>query len=453
MPGPTTAPSQPAAPAASPSAPKAPTPAGPPPEIPDERPAVESWEDDLSGTISALPDVAPNEPQRRPGEKPGAPPRAGEPKAGAAAKPPEKPAAKAPEAPAKPTEKPAAPPAKAPTGKAALDPDNILAMEAEEGEDLPAPLVEELKKLPAHDLRIQTAKVAKVARQQQARIKQMESELAAAKTPKADPEKEALSKELAELRKSREADQEQIRHYNYLQSEEYKTKYEVPFAKAIARAHTTLKDFTVNNPDGTERPATPADFEELMKVNAQKAASLAKQKFGDGAEEILALRRKAVEIQEEAGEAVREARERAKERDNKRLAEDTQQREVLTKRWQQANEEIVEKYQELFGPNPEDPEENAVLAKGYEYVDKAHDPNISMDERIYRQAAIRHRAAALPREVRRRKAAEARVAELEQALKEYEESAPKTGSADGSHAAPSPEEETAEQAMEREFGS
>lgn len=340
------------------------------------------------------------------------------------AKPDPKPAAKKPElAPApKPSE----------GRKSKLDPDSLLSAEGVDDVVLPKEVVEELGKLDARNLRLQAAKLAQHVRAIGAKLKERDKEIEAARAPREDPEKQALAAEKERLVKAFDKAQEELRYAQYLRSDDYAKKFQEPFQQGLTDAYETVRELTIENAeDGTTRQAQPKDFDALLELPRGEAIRRAKAQFGDLADEVMSHVRNLTDIKKRAARASEEYRQKGEEINKERLAQQVQMRELQNKVWMQTNQELPRKYPELFGEDPNDKEGNEILAKGYLAVDKAHDATLPLEDRIARQAYIRHRAAALGRELFRRKRAEAKVAELQAIIDEYESSKPGLGASDG----------------------
>lgn len=360
------------------------------------------------------------------------------------ATPPEAPAKPATPAtpPAKPAEpaKPAATPAKPATPpdhggrKSKLDPDELLSVEGVDDAALPESVVEALKTLDARDLRLQSAKLAQRLRSVGVELKKKDAELGEARKPKEDPEKKSLLDERTALQKRLETAEVELRHTNYLKSEEYRSKFEAPFKETLAEAYSAITEFSVEQEDGTFRTATQKDFDHLLNLPRGEAIKVAKQQFGDAAEEILSYTRKLSEIRKGASRAADEHRAKGEELGKKQQSDLAAQREQHNQVWAKANETIATKYKHIFGKEEGDDEGNALIEQGYKDVDAAHDPNLPVEDRIRRQAAIRHSAAALSKWVKKAKSWEARYNEVKTKLEEYEASAPTTGASDGTPA-------------------
>lgn len=381
---------------------------------------VGSWESDFDINVGGDPKPAPApKPDVKPAESAEDDRPALEPKPDAA------PPAKKPDA---------APPAPKPAEgrKSKLDPDSLLSAEGVDDVVLPKEVVEELGKLDARNLRLQAAKLAQHVRAVNAKLKERDKEIEAARAPREDPEKQALAAEKERLVKAYEKAQEELRYTQYLRSEDYTKKFQEPFRQGLADAYETIQELTIENPDdGTTRQATQKDFDALLELSRGDAIRRAKAQFGDLADEVMAHVRNLTDIKRRAARASEEYRQKGEEIDKERLAQQVQMRELQNKVWMQTNQDLPRKYPELFGEDPNDREGNEILSKGYMAVDKAHDATLPLEDRIARQAMIRHRAAALGRELYRRKRAESKVAELQAIIDEYESSKPGLGASDG----------------------
>lgn len=426
-----------------PAAPNKPTPSpAPAPIEPSETPGsqtgdeVSTWESALAHDLDDGPAPTPPEP----------------PKPKPAAKPADKPDPKPADKPSPIGDKPPAdkPPAKPPEGrKAKLDPDELLSVEGVEDAELPEHVVTALSTMEARDLRLQSAKLAKTLRSVAIEKKKLESELAAAKTPKNDPERETLQKEYESLKQRHDEVERELRHANYSKSNDYKQKFETPFKDALAEAFEVVKELTFEAEDGTTRAGTPDDFNKLLSMPRGEAIKYAKDRFGYGAEEVLACKRKLNEIQTNARRELERYKTEGEQRERERQTQTENERKEIDGAWRAANEAILTKFKDHFSEVQGDDEGNAKLKAGYAEVDKAHDPKLTVKERVGRQAAIRHQAAAFPREVWRRKRAEAEVARLSKIIAEYEQSTPTTGDKDGEPPADPNDESDAMAAIDR----
>lgn len=277
----------------------------------------------------------------------------------------------------------------------------------------------------AHDLR-------KDWRRKKERLEAVERENAElrAKSSKPTPDSTVLE-ENKTLKKRLEEYEIELRYQDYTKSEEFKEKHEKPYQRAFDRAVDEVKELYVNLDDGSSRPATEKDFERVLNADKTEVKALANKLFGDDARDVLDLRRKLIDMNRAATEDAKNYRENASKRELERANKKLESEAQLKRLWEKANEEIPEKFPQYFKPIDGDDEYNAALKQGYEIIDAAHDPNLPIEEKVARLAGARHRAAGYRAQVLLRKRAEARVKELEEVVKGYEESAPKGGAGRG----------------------
>ena len=394
-----------------------------------------SWEADLASFATSEPATAPAPATNAP-EEPAAVPAATPPK-------PTVELAK-PAAASKPAEPAGVPGTPKPTGrKAKLDPDELLSVDGLENVELPASTVEALKTLDARDLRLQSAKLAHRLREVAVEMKRRDGELESLKT-REDPEKTALLAQQQEWQKRYEGAQKELSHANYLKSDHYVDNFQKPFERTLAEAYDLVKEFQVIDSvdelgNATTHPGSARDFDELINAPRGTVATIAKKKFGDGAEDILHYARKLFDLRKEASRAVEDHRKSGEDIEKKRLAEQTETRALHNRIWNEANETVTKKYPEFFAKSDDDPDGNKLLESGYGEVDRINDQSLTTEQRIQLQVGIRHRAAAFTREVHRRRKAESRIAELEKIIEDYQGSEPTKGAQDGAPAPASTE--------------
>jgi hypothetical protein len=385
---------------------------------------IPTWEADLATLTAETPPPAPAAP-------PTAPP------ADKLVPPAEKPTPDKPPTPPPPPPKPGTPPAKPPAEprKSKLDPDELLSVDGLESVELPEDVVKSLATIPASDLRVQSAKLAKGYRMMAARMKETEAKLKEASEPKPDPEVATLKERVAVAEK-------ELRHAAFLKSPEYKEKFETPFFEKLNEAYSFIKELSYEGDDGAARTGTQQDFDKLLEMGHQAASKQAEEMFGPTiAAELMAYRRSLAGIRQSASKEAEKYKAEGEKIERERLVQREQQRKAVEEVFKRENEAMPKKYPDIFGEIEGDDEGNQLLKQSYAEVDKSQDPSLPLEEKISRLVAIRHRAAALPREIRRRKAAEARITELEEALKAYEESTPTKGVKDGAPPPPIDDEE------------
>lgn len=278
----------------------------------------------------------------------------------------------------------------------------------------------------AHDLR-------KDWRRKKERLEAVERENAElrAKSSKPTPDSTVLE-ENKTLKKRLEEYEIELRYQDYTKSEEFKEKYEKPYQQRFDQAVDEVKELYVNLEDGSSRPATEKDFERILGADKTEVKALARKMFGDeDYRDVLEHRRDLIEMNRKATQDAKNYRENANKRELERANKKLESEAQLKRLWEKANEEIPEKFPQYFKPIEGDDEYNAALKQGYEIIDAAHDPKLPIEEKVARLAGARHRAAGYRAQVLLRKRAEARVKELEEVVKGYEESAPKGGAGRG----------------------
>lgn len=258
--------------------------------------------------------------------------------------------------------------------------------------------------------------------------------------------------------------EDHIRFVNYRKSSEFKTKYQEPYDKAWSAAMGELKEIPVYDEGGNPREMRPEDILNLVNLPLPQARELAKQQFGEFADDVMAHRKTIRQLWEAQAAALSDAEKNGAQREKeqgemtqKRMAE---VRQLVTDQWNAANEAATSdpKHGKYFKPADGDEEGNKRLERGYALVDQAFkenpmDPAFTPEQRaavIKRHAAIRNRAAAYGRLVHMVEQRDARITELEKKVSDYESSAPPAGgrtSEPGAPAAPSSARERIHQAL------
>lgn len=277
----------------------------------------------------------------------------------------------------------------------------------------------------AHDLRKEYRKLHKTVSEKDREIAELR-----ARSEKA-PVNNAVLEENKALKKRMEALEEEIRYVDFTKSSEFKEKFERPYQDAYTDAVEEVKELRVNLPDGQSRPATAQDLDKILQAETQDVRTLANEMFGDAAPDVLAARRRLAELTRNANRESKRYRESAAERERQKAIKAAEEKEGMGRMWKQANEAIAERYPEHFGHIEGDDEYNKELDAGYQTVEKAHSPDLPMEERMSRLAAVRHRAAAFRAKMLQVKRLKSRVQELEQVVAEYEKSAPAGGHGKG----------------------
>lgn len=279
----------------------------------------------------------------------------------------------------------------------------------------------------------------------------------ATSTPKEDPEKKALQEKLSVAEKRLGELDETLRYTNYERSPEFRDKYQKPYEdayvagrKKVATLDVEERAIETEDPATGEkskkviqeaRPATEADFDRLMQItDDRQARQLAKQLFGADAPIAMAMREKVVELSQAGQSAIENYKKEGAAREKQAQEMTTRQKAEINAAWTQLNKAIVEKHPHLFAPVEGDDEGNALLEKGFAFVDRAFGEDaakIPPQELVKIHSQIRNRAAGFGRQVLINKRQAAEIKELKAQLEELQRSEP--GGGDGGR--PKPDED------------
>lgn len=255
-----------------------------------------------------------------------------------------------------------------------------------------------------------------------------------------DTEKNQIRETLTQREKKLAELEGEIRYVDYTKSEEYKNKYHDPYVATWQNAVAEVSQLTVKNADGSERSATADDFEKLMAIgNPNEALRAAGELFGDPAKAAFVMTQAGTVKQSirTAQAAIQDFRTQGAERAKKQQEQFERTSKETTAKWRQLNEQTVSDNPEIYQPEDGDEEGNEILAKGFERADAAFGGHITDEhgnkrpptpqEMIEINSALRNKAAAFDRVVHRLTKQQARVAELESQIAEYEKSGPGSG--------------------------
>lgn len=241
-----------------------------------------------------------------------------------------------------------------------------------------------------------------------------------------------------------------LRFHNYKESQEFKTKYQEPYEKMWKRAMTSLSTISATDAEGNPRQFTGQDLVRLCNMDGPAARKLARETWGDdAAPDIMAAREKIVDAHTSMQDALEDAKkngaEREKQQTETRRSEMQKNTEFVRSEFQKAHEGILAgKHAKWLNPTEGDEEGNTALEKGFAFARDAFaqrplDPNLSPEQRASaakKHAALIARAAAFTRLTGANSKLEARIAELETKLKEYDGSVPGNGAPGGGPADP-----------------
>jgi hypothetical protein len=257
--------------------------------------------------------------------------------------------------------------------------------------------------------------------------------------PTDDPEKLEIQKRHDDIAKKYKELDDEIRYINYEKSSEFQEKHHKPYIGVWKDSIAAIADFTVNNADGTTRAATAQDLESIVAIgNNKQALAKAEELFGSAADAafVTKLRADIISAHRSMEAAKQDYRAKGEERfkaweaeQTKAQQEQTKQQEHYQSLWKQFNEAALEQHKDWFVAEEGDEEGKELLAKGFELADLAWNGSDKLDPEklIALRSAERNKAAAFRYMVHKNEKANARIAELEKQLKDYQDSEPGEG--------------------------
>jgi hypothetical protein len=304
----------------------------------------------------------------------------------------------------------------------------------------------------------------KVSEELQPTIQRLEAKLKEFEMAKPEDAAPVLAK--IKTLEERNADLEKrIALVDYEQSTDYQTKYEKPYADMWTRATSafnqlTVKEATGTNPDTgeptyTARRATEADLIKLGALPLSELDEAAQAMFGPSAPRAVQYIERLRDLAEAKQTAIVEARTKAGEWKSQRELETKGQAQAKNDAWRDINAGLLEKFPKAFKPEDGDADDLAAHTKGFALADLIYMPaqlkpeqiealpssfrdtikagkELSPTQRVQLDALARLKIGNHDRKVAALKKANARIAELEQTLAEYEKSEPGTERAGGS---------------------
>lgn len=290
----------------------------------------------------------------------------------------------------------------------------------EEGSKKPEAPVEE-KTTTAKELRVAYDNSKK-------RIQSLETEIAELKKSKPvqdDAEKKTLLERLASEEKKRKEIESELGAYNYEKTEDYRNRFQKPMESAFAFAHQEISQLKIEGEDGTSRAATKEDFNKLLHLNTYDANKIATELFGSAAPEVMAHRRKILELNMDRVGAIKEHAANREKIEQEQAIDRQRQEKAAEELWEKSKKEQIEKYPQYFAPKEGDTEINELLEKGIKVTDLVFSrTEIPMEKRIELTATVRNKAAAFDRLALENKRKADRISELEKELEGYKKSAP-----------------------------
>lgn len=273
------------------------------------------------------------------------------------------------------------------------------------------------------------------------KVEALEHEIATLKATSGNGHSEelkSLSEKVQAYEKQIQDLQGTIKFVDYRKSDEFKKKYEAPYNEAWASAIGELDELTVKVRTGTdelgeptygERKASPNDLLTLSNLPLGEARKLAKEMFGDNADDMMAHRRKIRELSDAQNKALSEAQKSAEEAAKTRDTQSQEMSKQTVQLWTQANKTLAEKYPKWFGPVEGDEEGNTLLQKGFATADRLFAPTPQTapktpQEAVALHALIRNKVANHDRLAMQVKKLTKELEDVRTELKGYQESEP-----------------------------
>lgn len=297
------------------------------------------------------------------------------------------------------------------------------------------------------------------------------------KTPELD---KAQQERVAALEKRNTELEAAIRFKDYEKSKEYQDAHWKPLENAWSSAIRELKGLTmkVDDPatgDSVTREVTHADLQYFASLDPAVRRTEINRLFPEDKEEVKRHINTIAHLTETAEAAKEKAKAEAETHAKTQSEEQVKRRQEISRTWKEYSEQLVKKRTE-FAKVEGDDEGNALLDRGEALADAAMNPEGLTPEKVallpkalrellesgkpvpqkmvIQARAIAHKKAANhDRLLHQNKTLTARVAELEQSLKDYETSGPdgaRAGMPGGQSGELTADQEL--EAMERQFG-
>jgi hypothetical protein len=282
----------------------------------------------------------------------------------------------------------------------------------------------------------------KLAEEHKAARAQAEKEIVELK--KLFPNAEARKAELAEVTALKQRNEELEKHIKYVdfkQSKEYKETYEKPYVDQWKVSMKELNGVTVADDEMGARAIEPKDVLDLVNLPTIKARQMAKELFGEYADDVMRERDKIVTLHNAKATAEESAKQEGMEKFNQTTEAQRTAFETLNKEVHSTYEKAIQSIKsspankEFFEPVEGDEEANIVLQKGIDMVERAFsqnpmDPSLNAEQRTSitkLHAAVRFRAIGygrLKQELARERQAHAANRKK---LEQYESTVPNRG--------------------------
>lgn len=256
---------------------------------------------------------------------------------------------------------------------------------------------------------------------------------------KSAPDLRPVQERMQAIEKENAALREEIRFVNYKKHPEFTEKYEKPYNEAWSKAVSEVTQLNLEMEDGTTRKATANDLLALANAPLDQLDDLANKWFPRSSARVVRHVEKIRDLAEAQDKALEDAKKGAVEFDSRRTVEQQARDAEIAKTYQDSTAELVKKYPKWFDKDETDPAGNEILQKGFEYASGVFENTpvtingqtrpLTPVEKVRRLAVIKAKAANHDRLASRLKARDARIAELEAKLAEFEKSEPPTDDA------------------------
>lgn len=257
---------------------------------------------------------------------------------------------------------------------------------------------------------------------------------------------------------ARNAELEQaIAFVDFTKSSEFSTKYETPYREAWDAAVTDFRQLRVREQAGEDesgeqvfnhRPATEQDLLRLANMDLSDMDAAAHELFGPSASRAILHIENLKRLANAKQKAIEDARTKAGDWKKQQSAAEEAKSRALAGTWTEINKTLEAKFPKAFqadaadaedkashlkgfaladllfvGPEGLSPEQVEALPKSFQEIVKSKKP-LSDSQRVHLHALARLKMANHDRKAAALVKAQARIAELEKSLAEYEKSAP-----------------------------
>jgi hypothetical protein len=251
----------------------------------------------------------------------------------------------------------------------------------------------------------------------------------------------------------RAADLEQhIRFVDYSKSKEYQEKYWQPYVTAWNAATRELKGLTMQTENAetgekSSREVTEADLQYFAALEPAVRRTEINRLFPEDKEEVKRHINEISRTSEASQVALKKAREDSEKHATTAVETQRAAQANRVKLWKETNDGLAAKYPAWFAPAEGDTEGNAILDKGRALADLVFSPmdltaeaiellpkafaetikarkTFTQEQIVRMQAIVARKAANHDRLAHQNHTLQARVKELEESLKQYEESGP-----------------------------